>query len=362
MKSADEIRMEFNAIELPANQQTRIRHTQRGLANYILSAIVDTMSTPTQPVIVADHLSKSYGAVEAVKDLSFSVNPGQVVGLLGPNGAGKTTLVNMLSTLLSIDSGSASVAGYDVATQPDSVRQLIGLAGQSAAIDEKLTARENLELFGRLYKIPRAERTQRIEQLIDRFDMGEFADRVAETYSGGQRRRLDVVAALVSDPPALFLDEPTTGLDPRSRAELWAAVEQLASRGTAIVLTTQYLDEADRLADEILIIDRGTVIASGTPETLKRSLKQDVLEVHIGTEHLADAREVAGDPPGLTVDPDTGSLGVPVGEDVGRSLDLLRRLQDGGIPISDFQLRRPTLDDVFMSLTGSPATQEEVSA
>jgi ABC-2 type transport system ATP-binding protein len=320
------------------------------------------MSISTQPVIVADHLSKSYGAVEAVKDLSFSVNAGQVVGLLGPNGAGKTTLINMLSTLLSIDSGSASVAGYDVATQPDAVRQLIGLAGQSAAIDEKLTARENLELFGRLYKIPRAERRQRIEQLIDRFDMGDFADRVAETYSGGQRRRLDVVAALVADPPALFLDEPTTGLDPRSRAELWAAVEQLASRGTAIVLTTQYLDEADRLADEIFIVDRGTVIASGTPETLKRNLKQDVLEIHVGPEKLDTALEVVGGAPGLTVDPDTGSLGVPVGEDVDRSLALLRRLQDGGVPITDFQLRRPTLDDVFMSLTGSPATPEEVSA
>ena len=320
------------------------------------------MSNKSTPVIAAEHLRKSYGDVAAVRDLSFSVDSGQVVGLLGPNGAGKTTLVNMLSTLLSIDEGSASVAGYDVATQPDAVRQLIGLAGQSAAIDEKLTARENLELFGRLYKIPRAERQRRIEQLIERFDMAEFADRVAETYSGGQRRRLDVVAALVSDPPALFLDEPTTGLDPRSRAELWAAVEQLASRGTAIVLTTQYLDEADRLADEILIIDRGSVIASGTPEALKRKLERDVLEIHVDPADLDAACELIGEVSGLVVDRNAGSIGVTVGEEVDKSLDILRRLQDGGISISDFQLRRPTLDDVFMSLTGSPATPEEVSA
>ncbi|MDJ0665304.1 MAG: ATP-binding cassette domain-containing protein [Acidimicrobiia bacterium] len=320
------------------------------------------MSITSTTIIQAKHLRKSYGDVAAVRDLSFTVKAGQVVGLLGPNGAGKTTLVNMLSTLLSIDGGSASVAGYDVATQPDAVRQLIGLAGQSAAIDEKLTARENLELFGRLYKIPRVERQQRIEQLIERFDMTEFADRVAETYSGGQRRRLDVVAALVSNPPALFLDEPTTGLDPRSRAELWAAVEQLASRGTAIVLTTQYLDEADRLADEILIIDRGSVIASGTPESLKRNLERDVLEIHVGIEDLDAACGLIGEVPGLAVDRDAGSIGIPVGEEVDRSLDMLRQLQDGGISILDFQLRRPTLDDVFMSLTGSPATPEEVSA
>ncbi len=320
------------------------------------------MSITSTTIIQAKHLRKSYGDVAAVRDLSFTVKAGQVVGLLGPNGAGKTTLVNMLSTLLSIDGGSASVAGHDVATQPDAVRQLIGLAGQSAAIDEKLTARENLELFGRLYKIPRVERQQRIEQLIERFDMTEFADRVAETYSGGQRRRLDVVAALVSNPPALFLDEPTTGLDPRSRAELWAAVEQLASRGTAIVLTTQYLDEADRLADEILIIDRGSVIASGTPESLKRNLERDVLEIHVGIEDLDAACGLIGEVPGLAVDRDAGSIGIPVGEEVDRSLDMLRQLQDGGISILDFQLRRPTLDDVFMSLTGSPATPEEVSA
>ncbi|MBW2472523.1 MAG: ATP-binding cassette domain-containing protein, partial [Deltaproteobacteria bacterium] len=227
-----------------------------------VSCILDTMSTSTQTiddtdaVIVARNLGKAYGSVEAVNDLSFSVEAGRIVGLLGPNGACKTTTINTLTTLVPVDRGSASIGGYDVATRPDQVRQLIGLAGQSAAVDEKLTARENLQLFSRLYKISRPDRTRRIEELIERFDMTDFADRVASTYSGGQRRRLDVVAALVADPPALFLDEPTTGLDPRSRAELWDAISDLASQGTAIVLTTQNLDEADRLADDILTIDR----------------------------------------------------------------------------------------------------------
>jgi daunorubicin resistance ABC transporter ATP-binding subunit len=313
-------------------------------------------------VIIARNLGKTYGDVEAVKDLSFTVGAGRIVGLLGPNGAGKTTTVNMLATLVEANSGSASIGGYDVATQAEQVRQLIGLAGQSAAVDEKLTARENLELFCRLYKIPRPERRRRVQELIERFDMTEFADRVVGTFSGGQRRRLDVVAALVADPPALFLDEPTTGLDPRSRSELWDAISQLASRGTAIVLTTQYLDEADRLADEILIIDRGTVIASGTPATLKRSLERDVLEVHVGEGDLSAALDLIGQVDGLLTDTETSSVGIPVGDDVNRGLDLLRRLQDGGIAISDFQLRRPTLDDVFLTLTGSPIEAEEVSA
>lgn len=315
------------------------------------------------PVIEAVGLSKSFDDVEAVKELSFSVAAGQVVGLLGPNGAGKTTTINMLATLMSIDSGSASIGGFDVETQSDQVRQLIGLAGQSAAIDEKLTARENLELFGRLYKIPRTERRRRAEELIGQFDMGEFADRVASTYSGGERRRLDVVAALVANPPALFLDEPTTGLDPRSRTELWDVITLLASQGTAIVLTTQYLEEADRLADHIMIVDHGQVVASGAPETLKRELKRDVLEVHVvGPADLTAALDILGPIEGLVTDVDARRIGIPVGDGAIPSLDLLRRLQDGGVSIADFQLRRPTLDDVFLMLTGSPIDKEEVSA
>jgi ABC-2 type transport system ATP-binding protein len=191
--------------------------------------------------------------------------------------------------------------------------------------------------------------------------MAEFADRVVGTYSGGQRRRLDVVAALVADPPALFLDEPTTGLDPRSRAELWEAIAGLASQGTAIVLTTQYLEEADRLTDEVLIIDRGRVIASGTPDTLKRELKRDVLEIHVGENDYATALDLIGRVDGIAADRAARSIGVPIGGDVEGSLRLLRRLQDGGVGISDFQLRRPTLDDVFLSLTGAPAEKQEVT-
>jgi ABC-2 type transport system ATP-binding protein len=318
--------------------------------------------TTDEPVIVATDLRKSYGDVQAVAGLSFTVRAGQVVGLLGPNGAGKSTTVNMLATRTAVGGGTATIGGYDVATEPDLVRRLIGLAGQSAAVDEKLTARENLELFGRLYKIPRAQRRRRVAELIERFDLTEFADRLAGACSGGQRRRLDVVAALVADPPALFLDEPTTGLDPRSRAELWDAVEALAASGTAIVLTTQYLEEADRLADDVLIIDHGRVIASGSPTSLKRELEADVLEVRVGPERLdAALAVVAGTGAETTTDAETGTLGVRVGDEVDRALDLLRRIQDAGVAVHDFQLRRPTLDDVFLSLTGRPAERVEES-
>lgn len=309
-------------------------------------------------MIAVANLHKTYGDVEAVKDLGFTVEAGRVVGLLGPNGAGKTTTVNMLATLVPIDAGSASIGGFDVARQPEQVRRLIGLAGQSAAVDEKLTARENLELFGRLYKIPRSRRRRRTDELIERFDMAGFADRVVGTYSGGQRRRLDVVAALVADPPALFLDEPTAGLDPRSRAALWSTITDLAGSGTAIVLTTQYLDEADRLADEVLIIDRGSVIASGPPASLKRSLQQDVLEVHVGDGGLSRAIECLASIEGIAVNEGEQSIGIPVGSDAAVSLDLLQRLRAGGVSIVDFQLRRPTLDDVFLALTGATASEE----
>jgi ABC-2 type transport system ATP-binding protein len=312
----------------------------------------------SSPVIAVNNLRKTFGSVEAVKDVSFEVGPGQVLGLLGPNGAGKTTTINMISTLLQIDAGEATVGGFDVRTQPDVVRQLIGLAGQSAAVDEKLTARENLELFGRLYKIPRVDRRRRIDELIDRFDLGEFADRPVSTYSGGERRRLDVVAALVAEPPAVFLDEPTTGLDPRSRSELWETVRSLASSGVAIVLSTQYLEEADRLADRILVIDHGTIVAEGTPDTLKRELKRDVLEVHVTSRaDLDTARDLLG--PDATIDIEARRIDIPVPDGASRSLELLRKLQDGGVSISNFHLRQPTLENVFLALTGSPVTESE---
>ncbi|NOX24380.1 MAG: ATP-binding cassette domain-containing protein [Actinobacteria bacterium] len=314
----------------------------------------------SNPVITVQNLRKTFGSVEAVKDVSFNVEPGQVLGLLGPNGAGKTTTINMISTLLHIDAGEASVGGFDVRTQPEAVRQLIGLAGQSAAVDEKLTARENLELFGRLYKIPRVERRRRIDELIEQFDLGEFAERPASTYSGGERRRLDVVAALVAEPPAVFLDEPTTGLDPRSRSELWNTVRSLAANGVAIVLSTQYLEEADRLADEILVIDQGSVVAQGTPDALKRDLERDVLEVHVTSRADLDvARELLGFDESIITDIEARRIDIPIPDGADRSLDLLRQLQEGGVSISNFQLRQPTLDDVFLALTGATVTESE---
>jgi len=311
-----------------------------------------TKTNPSGPIIEAFGLHKSYGDQVAVQDLSFSVEAGEVVGLLGPNGAGKTTTVNMLTTLLPIDSGVARIAGFDVTSEARSVRAVIGLAGQSAAVDEMLTARENLKMFGRLYKIPRVELTARVETLIERFRMGDYADRPVSTLSGGQRRRLDVVGALIVDPPALFLDEPTTGLDPRTRFEIWDAVESLAKAGTAIVLTTQYLEEADRLADQIVMIDRGAVVAAGTPLELKQQLERDVLEIHLGNDQdLDEAAVILGQIPGVTSNPETREIHVPVGGGAAASLATLRRLDDAGIAISDFQLRRPTLDDVFLTLT-----------
>lgn len=312
------------------------------------------------PVIEVRDVQKSFDEVEAVKRLSFSVYPGQVLGLLGPNGAGKTTTIRMLTTLSQIGEGSATVGGFDVQSQPDEVRQLIGLAGQSAAVDEKLSARENLELFGRLYKIPRAERRDRIDELIEQFDLGEFADRPASTYSGGQRRRLDVVAALIARPSAVFLDEPTTGLDPRSRSELWDTVRSLASDGTAIVLSTQYLEEADRLADEILVIDRGEAVAQGSPAALKAQLERDVLEIHVLSDSDIDiAQEMVSSLDDVSIDRNARRIDIRVSSAGGRPLDLLRQLEDGGVGISRFQLRQPTLDDVFLSLTGSSPTERE---
>ncbi len=317
--------------------------------------IRETNSGSDGIAVSARNLGKTYGATVAVRDLSFDARAGEVMGLLGPNGAGKTTTIKMLTTLLSIDTGSATIVGLDVAAQPDAVRRVIGLAGQAAAVDEKLTARENLEMFGRLYKIPKVERKQRIDHLIERFDLGDFANRIAETYSGGQRRRLDVVASLIAAPPVLFLDEPTTGLDPRSRTELWDEIGELAAQGTAVVLTTQYLEEADRLSDRIVIIDEGVMKASGTSAELKTNLERDMFEVHVTSlEDLDRAVEVT-ERIAAGVSSDTGDLllQIPVTDGSSQSLIVLRELDTAGVPISDFQLRRPTLDDVFLTLTAT---------
>jgi ABC-2 type transport system ATP-binding protein len=328
-----------------------------------LASILDIMSIPSarapnraDPLIKARSLGKHFGEVVAVDDVSFEVERGRVLGLLGPNGAGKTTVVRMLTTLTSIGAGSASIVGHDVAENPEAVRRVIGLAGQAAAVDEKLSARENLELFARLYKLAKPRRRRRIAELIERFDMGEFAERPASTYSGGQRRRLDIVAALVAEPIALFLDEPTTGLDPRSRAEVWESVRSLAAEGTAIVLTTQYLDEADHLADEILMIDRGRTVACGTPEALKKTVGRDVLEIHVPRDaDLATAKALLDTVDGVTVDVESRRVDLSITGGTRQSLDVLRSLDDNAVRISDFQLRRPTLDDAFLALTGEAA-------
>jgi ABC-2 type transport system ATP-binding protein len=300
-------------------------------------------------IVEARNLRKTFGEVVAVDDLSLNVAAGEVVGLLGPNGAGKTTTIKMLTTLTSIESGSASIGPFDVATEGDRVRQAIGLAGQNAAVDDKLTARENLDLFARLYHLPRSERRARIEELIDKFRLTEFADQQVGTLSGGQHRRVDIVAALIAKPAAIFLDEPTTGLDPRSRAEIWEEIRVLADGGTAVILTTQYLDEADQLADRIILIDKGRVVAEGQQADLKNRLERDVLEVRISD--AADiARVLAVMNSGEAFVIKERTVHIPV-RNAAESFSVLDAIRDAGVELEDFSLSKPSLDDVFMAFT-----------
>lgn len=300
-------------------------------------------------VVEARNLRKTFGDVVAVDDLSLDVSSGEVVGLLGPNGAGKTTTIKMLTTLTSIEGGSASVGTFDVATEGDRVRRSIGLAGQSAAVDDKLTARENLDLFARLYHLPKIDRKARVEELIDKFRLVDFADQPAGTLSGGQHRRVDIVAALIANPAVVFLDEPTTGLDPRSRGEIWEEIRLLADSGAGVVLTTQYLDEADQLADRIILIDKGRIVVEGSQADLKSQLERDVLQVRISdpadmerTLAALNGREAR------LVDDQT--IHIPV-VSAARSMAVLDSIRDAGVELDDFSLTRPTLDDVFMAFT-----------
>ncbi len=308
-----------------------------------------------QILLEAVDLTKSYGDIEAVRGLSFSLGQGEILGLLGPNGAGKTTTVDMLTTLTSIDRGRAIVAGYDVATQPSEVRRRIGLAGQASAVDEMLTARENLTLFGRLYKLRGPQLRRRVEEVVEQFRLAEFADRRTASYSGGQRRRLDIAAALIGLPPVVFLDEPTTGLDPRSRAELWQVVTDLAARGVAVVLTTHYLEEADRLADRIVVLDKGRSVAQGSPTTLKRALQQEVLEIDVASDADAEVAAALVGSSHVRSRSAKPQVKIAMGDDGPAPLRVLRDLEDAGVGIVEFQLRRPTLDDVFLSLTQEAA-------
>ena len=316
-----------------------------------------------QPAILVEGLTKSFGEVHALRGIDLSVPRGTVLGVLGPNGAGKTTAVRILTTLLPPDGGRALVDGYDVVREAAAVRRSIGLAGQSAAIQLELTGRENLEIIGRLYHLRWPQARSRAVELLEQFGLADAADRAAKTYSGGMQRRLDLAASLVGKPRVLFLDEPTTGLDPRSRLGMWDIIRTLVADGTTILLTTQYLDEADELADEIVVIDHGQVIAAGAAEELKGRAGGDVVEFSVpDRSRVSDAAAAVaaigeGEP---HVDPETGVVSVPVG---GRGSDALveavRALDAAGVVTRGLALRRPSLDDVFLTLTGHAAEEEE---
>ncbi|MGH3642100.1 MAG: ATP-binding cassette domain-containing protein [Mycobacterium sp.] len=322
----------------------------------------------TTPAIEAIDLVKRFGAANqrpAVDGVSFTVPQGTVLGLLGPNGAGKTTTVRMMTTLSEPTSGTARVAGYDVRTQPDMVRRNMGLTGQAATVDELLTGRENIRMIGGLYGIGRREIKRLGDRLLAQFDIADAADRPVRSYSGGMRRRLDLAVSLIASPPVLFLDEPTTGLDPRSRSDLWDVLRELVAGGTTLLLTTQYLEEADQLADDIVVMDHGRIIANGTPLQLKQQAGNASLVVTVSqAADLPTARELLART-GAEVYVDTGARQLTVAADGIADLTLVAGwLQDGGIEVDDIGLSRPSLDDVFLSLTGHLAEDddEEVGA
>ncbi len=312
--------------------------------------------------IYAEGLVKTFGDLRALDGVDLDVPEGTVLGLLGPNGAGKTTTVRVLTTLLKPDRGKAVVAGIDVLKHPNEVRRSIGLSGQFAAVDEYLTGRENLQMVGRLYQMSARAAKVRADELLERFDLADAADRTAKTYSGGMRRRLDLAAALVVQPPVMFMDEPTTGLDPNTRQGLWEVIKELVSGGTTLLLTTQYLEEADHLAHDICVVDHGKVIARGTSDQLKARTGGERVEVvvHEG-EQLGAAQEVlrgfgTGE---VAVEPHTRKLTVSVTGGAKLLAEVIRELDARGVVINDIGLRRPTLDDVFISLTGHAAEADQ---
>ncbi|WP_081686279.1 ATP-binding cassette domain-containing protein [Candidatus Solirubrobacter pratensis] len=313
------------------------------------------------PLIEAARIEKKFGSYMALKSVDLAVEGGSVLALLGRNGAGKTTFVRILSTLLSPDGGRATIAGVDVARDPSTVRSLIGLAGQFAAVDDTLTGRENLELVGRLYGLRRKEARSRADEVLERLSLTDAGDALVRTYSGGMRRRLDLGASLVGRPLVLIMDEPSTGLDPRSRMELWRLIEELVEDGTTLLLTTQYLEEADRLAHRVALIDRGNMIAEGTPDELKQRVGGDVLEVRANT--TSDVEKLVGVLDGVgsgrpVPDLRDQRVTLPTSERVQTLLAAARRIEDAGIAVADLSVRRPSLDDVFLNLTSAPAASE----
>lgn len=314
--------------------------------------------TPNDAIVVKD-LRKSYKNLKVLKGINFTVKRGTMLALLGPNGAGKTTTVRILSTLLKFDGGTVTVEGHDVATEADKVRSVIGLTGQSAAVDELLTGRENLIMMGRLYRLTKKSAVARAAELLADFDLVDAADRPAKTYSGGMRRRLDLAVSLIATPPIIFLDEPTTGLDPRSRIAMWEIIRKLMKQGTTILLTTQYLDEADQLADEVIVIDGGKVIANGTAKSLKSKVGKDRLELTFKTEKTVDeAKKLLGKQVSSVNEKDH-SLSIVINDTNKDVKAILETLSSKNVAIESMAVHKPTLDDVFLSLTGKTKESEE---
>ncbi len=315
------------------------------------------------PTIEVENVSKNYGKIEALKGVSLTVEQGAILGMLGPNGAGKTTLVKILSSLIKPSGGRASVAGYDVVNQTRQVRSIIGLAGQSAAVDENLTGHENLYLVARLYHLSKDDSRRRAGELLEQFDLVESGHRAVKTYSGGMRRRLDLAASLVADPQVLFLDEPTTGLDPRSRNDLWDVIRSLVQTGTTVLLTTQYLEEADQLADRISVIDQGSLIAEGTAQQLKQKAGSEFISVQAQewdqvSKTVEVMRRFTQEEPSVSEHDRRVTVSVADGSSL--LAGVVRELDSAGVSVTDLSMRQPTLDDVFLALTGRTAEESEM--